>query len=195
MGTCRRGRARTPRVLGAVGRGKGGHPQWLEAEVYCLTILQRRLAKKSKGSRNREKIRRPITRRHERVANRRHDFLQKLSTDLRRRLDTVCIEDLNVAGMARHHAVARRLAQSGWAEFRRQLEYKAQWYGKYTRHRTVGAVLAPLSLWLLAPRSHAGRPSVELSTWRTLPSSRRVGRPQYQTRRLCEAPDRAERAR
>jgi len=50
-----------------------------------------------------------------------------------RRFDTVCIEDLNVAGMIRNHTLARRIAQSGWAEFRRQLEYKAQWTGKHVR--------------------------------------------------------------
>ncbi|PSR23674.1 MAG: transposase [Sulfobacillus acidophilus] len=110
-----------------------GHPQWLESELYRLKILQRRLAKTAKGSKNRAKIRRQIARLHERVANRRQDFLHKLSTDLVRRFDTVCVEDLNVAGMARNHALARRIAQSGWAEFRRQLEYKATWSGKHVR--------------------------------------------------------------
>ncbi len=67
------------------------------------------------------------------MANRRQDFLHKRSTDLLRRFDTVCIEDLKVAGMVRHHALARRIAQSGWAEFRRQLEYQAAWSGKHVR--------------------------------------------------------------
>ena len=112
---------------------KYGHPQWLESELYRLKIRQRRLAKTAKGSKNRAKIRRQIARLHERVANRRQDFLHKLSADLLRRFDTLCIEDLNVAGMARNHALARRIAQSGWAEFRRQLEYKATWSGKHVR--------------------------------------------------------------
>ena len=112
---------------------KYGHPQWLESELYRLKILQWRLAKKTKRSRNREKIRHQIARLHERIANRRQDFLHKLSTDLMHRFDTVCIEDLNVAGMAQNHALARRIAQSGWAEFRPQLEYKATWSGKHVR--------------------------------------------------------------
>jgi putative transposase len=109
------------------------HPQWLERELYRLKILQRRLAKTTKGSKHWAKLQRQIARLHERVANRRRDFLHKLSTDLLRRFDTVCLEDLNVSGMVHNRALARRIAQSGWAEFRRQLEYKAVWYGKHLR--------------------------------------------------------------
>ncbi len=112
---------------------KYAHPQWLEHELYRLKILQRRLAKTTKGSKNRAKIRRKIARLHERVANRRQDFLHKLSTDLVRRFDTICLEDLNIAGMVRNHALARRIGQSGWEDFRRQLEYKATWSGKHVR--------------------------------------------------------------
>ena len=112
---------------------KYGHPQWLESEWYRLKILQRRLAKTAQGSKNRTKMRCKIARLHEQVANRRQDFLHKLSTDLVRRFDTVCIEDLNLVEMARNPALARRIAQSGWGEFRRQLEYKAHWYGKHVR--------------------------------------------------------------
>jgi len=119
-----------------------GHPQWLESELYRLNILQRRFAKTTKGSQHRAKIRRHLARLPERVANRRQDCLHKLSTDLVRRFDTICLEDLNVAGLVRHHALARRIAPSGWAEFRRQLEYQAPWHGKHVR---VMGRLAPSS--------------------------------------------------
>jgi putative transposase len=109
------------------------HPQWLEQELHRLKILQRRLARKAKESKNREKVRRQIARLHERVVNRRLDFLHKLTTDLIQRFDTVCLEDLNVSGMGHNRALARRIAQSDWAEFRRQVEYKAVWYGKHVR--------------------------------------------------------------
>jgi transposase len=59
-------------------------------------------------------------------------FRREKSTDLRQ-FDTVCIEDLQVADIQRNHPLARRIAQSGGAEFRRQLEYKAVWYGKHIR--------------------------------------------------------------
>jgi putative transposase len=109
------------------------HPQWRERELYRLKVLQRRVAKKAKGSRNRANIRRQMARLHERGANRRQDFLHKVSTNLVRRVDTVCIEDRHVAGMVRHHVLARRIAQSGGAEFRRQLDYKALGMGKHGR--------------------------------------------------------------
>ena len=92
-----------------------GHPYGVESEWYRLKILQRRFAKTMKGSKNRAKIRRHIARLQEQAAHRRQDFLHKLSTALLRRFDTVCIEDLHVAGMVRNHTVARRIAQSGWA--------------------------------------------------------------------------------
>jgi putative transposase len=57
-------------------------PQRFEPQLRRLKILQRRFAKKAQGSRNREKMRRQIARLHERIANRRQDFLHKLSTDL-----------------------------------------------------------------------------------------------------------------
>jgi putative transposase len=109
------------------------HSKWLEQELQRLKALQRRLMRKAKGSKNRNKVRRQIARLQERVANRRQDFLHKLSTALLRRFDTVCLEDLNVSGMMHNRALARRIAQSGWAEFRRQLEYKASWSGKHIR--------------------------------------------------------------
>jgi putative transposase len=109
------------------------HPHWLKQELQRLKRLKRQLARKAKGAKNREKVRRQIARLHERVANRRLDFLHKLTTNLIWRFDTVCLEDLNVSGMVHNRALARRIAQSGWAEFRRQLEYKAVWYGKHIR--------------------------------------------------------------
>ncbi len=129
------------------------HPQWLERELYRLKILQRRLAKTTKGSKHRARSRRQIARLHERVAHRRQDFLHKLSTDLVRRFDTICIEDLNVAGMVRNHALARRISQSGWAEFLRQLEYKPQWYG--THVRVIGGFVPSSRLCVCGYYNHA----------------------------------------
>lgn len=66
---------------------------------------------------------------HARIANIRQDALHKLTTDLTRRFHTIGIEDLNVRGMVRNRHLARSIADMGFFEFRRQLEYKAAMRG------------------------------------------------------------------
>lgn len=112
------------------------HPKHLEQRLGRLKVLQRRLSRKKKGSANRRKAKLKVALLHEKVTNCRRDFLHKFSTDLVRRFDTICLEDLNVTGMLKNGNLARHIGQSGWAEFGRMVEYKTAWYGKHVR--TVG---------------------------------------------------------
>lgn len=95
-----------------------------------LASLQRQLSRKSRGSNRREKARLQAARLHEHISNQRQDMLHKLSTDLVRRYDVICIEDLAIKNMVRNHKLAQSISDVSWGEFRRQLKYKDQRYGK-----------------------------------------------------------------
>ena len=99
-------------------------------------ILSRRgLLAKKKGvklseSSNYQKQKLKVARLHEKIANQRKDFLHKLSINLIKNHDVICIEDLASRNLMKNHHLARAIGDASWTEFVRQLRYKADWYGK-----------------------------------------------------------------
>ena len=105
------------------------NPRHLKRRLKKLKRLQRMVSRRQKGGKNRKKAVRKLAKLHRQIKNQRRNTLHQVTTRLAKTKSVLVIEDLNVAGMLKNHHLAQAIGDVGFYEFKRQLLYKASWYG------------------------------------------------------------------
>lgn len=105
---------------------------FMEKQLKKLDKAGKQLSRKTIGSSNFAKAKLKVAKIHEKISNQRKDFLNKITYNLVKQFDVVCIEDLDVSALKETDNSKRnmRVSDVSWHEFKRQLTYKCKWYGK-----------------------------------------------------------------
>lgn len=113
---------------------KYDNPKYYKRNLEHLAVLQRRLALKTKGSNNYEKVRLQIAKLTRKIANQRLDYLHKTTSEIIDKYDTICLETLNVKGMQKNHCLAQAIGDTSLGMFNGMISYKGNWKGKNVIH-------------------------------------------------------------
>lgn len=103
---------------------KINNPKHFEKSSKLVKRKQRELSKKIKGSNNRNKARKDVTKLHRRIANQRKDFQWKQVSSITKNYSVICMEDLNIKGMKRNHKLSKSISSVGWLSFKNKLTHK-----------------------------------------------------------------------
>ena len=109
---------------------KYSNPKYQQKFENKIKHLNRLYSKKKKGSKNQEKYRLKLAIAHEKLCNKRKDYLHKITTKLIKENDIICIENLNVKGMSKNHHLAKAIQDASFGTLVRMLTYKAQWHNR-----------------------------------------------------------------
>jgi putative transposase len=105
------------------------NPRALKRNLTKIKRLHRTVSRRQKGSKNRRKAVRQLSKAYFRVGNIRRNALHQATSSLAKSKSAIVLEDLNVSGMLKNHRLAQAIADVGMYEFKRQLLYKGKWYG------------------------------------------------------------------
>jgi len=106
------------------------NPRFFRKEEKALAKAQRKLSKQKRGSRERRKARKVVSRIHERIRNRRHDFCHQNARRIVNRFGIIAVEKLSVKSMLGNHCLAKSISDASWSQFRSVLTSKAESAGR-----------------------------------------------------------------
>lgn len=106
------------------------NPRFFQMLENKLAKAQRIMGRRSIGGSNWYKSKLKVACIHEKIANARKDYLDKISTEIVKNHDIIGMEDLSVSSMLKNQHLAKAISEVSWSQFKNMIEYKARWYGK-----------------------------------------------------------------
>lgn len=106
------------------------NPKFFRTLEEKLAKAQRIMSRRTIGGANWYKAKIKVARIHEKIANARKDYLDKISTEIVKNHDMIGMEDLSISNMLKNHNLAKAISEVSWLQFKTMIEYKAKWYGK-----------------------------------------------------------------